>query len=355
MIRFAFLALALVAALAVGLPAGARAPSFQFAGHSISPGSRADLRLEVPEGVDPATFIPLTILHGARSGPVLVLAAGVHGFEFAPILAAEKLSASLDPAQLRGTLVIVRVANVNGFEGRSYSFNPVDRKNLNRVFPGRPDGTQTERIAHALSTSIVARADFLMDLHSGDGAEFLEAFVGVYGGALARDFPLALKVAEGFGFPNLVRYQMRTRAQIDRQRSLNRQAVAMGVPTILVEIGQNGSREPADSARIVAGVENALAILGMADWPVRPAPPPLRLLEGTVSARASQGGLFHPAKAAGRPLARGELIGVIHDYAGRETERIVSPIDGYALYGLIGPPVAKGDEVVAIGVPVARF
>jgi predicted deacylase len=355
MIRSACAALLLFFAL-LAAPLAASPRDFAIAGHIVAPGTRADLRLEVPAAAgDPATFIPLSVIHGAREGPVLALAAGVHGFEFASILAAERLAASLDPARIRGTVVIIRVANVNGFEGRSPNVNPVDGKNLNRVFPGKADGTQTERMAHAIASEVVARASFLMDLHSGDGAEFLEAFVGAYGGPLAHDFPLALKVAEGFGFPNLVRYSMKTQAQIDRGRSLNRQAVAMGVPTILVEIGQNGSREESHVAAMVAGIENALAIMGMADSPVRAVAPPQRLFESTASAEAHSTGIFHPVNLGPRPIAKGEVIGVIYDYTGREVERVVSPIDGYVLYGITGPPVTAGDEVVTIGIPTAGF
>jgi hypothetical protein len=283
------------------------------------------------------------------------MVAGVHGFEFAPILAAERLAERVDPARLAGTLVIVRVANVPGFEGRSPNVNPVDRKNLNRVFPGNPQGSQTERIADLIAREVVAPSDFLMDVHSGDGAEFLDAFVGAYGGPLATDFPLALKVARGFGFPNIVRYAMETQAQIDRGRSLNRQGVAMGKPTILVEIGQNGSRDPAHVAAIVAGVENALAILGMVDAPPAAMPPPARLFDGTTSLSATQPGIYHPADPRPRPLAKGELVGIIRDYTGREAQRLVSPVDGYALYGITGPPVEAGDGVVTIALPVSGF
>lgn len=354
MIRLLLAAMMLAFSL-LAAPLAASPGDFVIAGHSVAPGTRADLRIDVPAGSDPATFIPLSVIHGAHEGPVLALAAGVHGFEFASILAADRLAARLDPARIRGTVVIIRVANVNGFEGRSPNVNPVDGKNLNRVFPGKADGSQTERIAHAIASQVVARADFLMDLHSGDGAEFLEAFVGAYGGPLAHDFPLSLKVAQGFGFANLVRYSMNTQAQIDRGRSLNRQAVAMGVPTILVEIGQNGSREDAHVAGIVAGIENALVTLGMADGPQREAPPPLRLFESTASAEAHSTGIFHPAQLGPRAIAKGEVIGVIHDYTGREIERVVSPIDGYVLYGITGPPVTAGDEVVTIGIPTAGF
>jgi hypothetical protein len=336
------------------LAAAEREP-FAIAGHAVAPGTRADLRIVVPAGNDPETFIPLTVIHGRAPGPVLAMVAGVHGFEFAPILAAEQLAERVDPAGLKGTLVIVRIANIPGFEGRSPNVNPVDRKNLNRVFPGNPEGSQTERIADRIAREVVAPSDFLMDVHSGDGAEFLDAFVGAYGGPLATDFPLALKVAQGFGFPNIVRYAMETQAQIDRGRSLNRQGVAMGKPTVLVEIGQNGSRDPAHVAAIVAGVENALAVLGMAAAPVREPAVPARLYDGTTSVSAGQAGVYHPVDARPRPLAKGELIGIIRDYTGREVERLVSPVDGYALYGITGPPVEAGDGVVTIALPTAGF
>ena len=349
----------LLALLAIAvLPSTARAAPaepFAIAGQSVAPGTRADIRIIVPEGSDGATVIPVTVIHGRQAGKVLAMVAGVHGFEFASILAAERLAERVDPAALSGTLVIVRIANVNGFEGRSPNVNPVDRKNLNRVFPGNPQGTQTERIADIIAREVVARSDFLMDVHSGDGAEFLDAFVGAYGGPLATDFPLALEVARGFGFPNIVRYAMNTQAQIDTGRSLNRQGVAMGKPTILVEIGQNGSREEAHVAAIIAGVENALSLLGISDGPVTPMPPPLRLFEGSTSLGAGSAGIFHPVDPRPRMLAKGELVGIIRDYSGKEVERLLSPVDGYALYGITGPPVEAGDAVVTIALPTAGF
>ena len=347
--------LAAVLLLAGQALAAAGAEPFAIAGERIAPGTRADLRITVPAGTDGETFIPVTVIHGREPGRVLAMVAGVHGFEFASILAAERLAERVDPAALRGTLVIVRVANIPGFEGRSPNVNPVDRKNLNRVFPGDPAGTQTQRIADLIAREVVAPSDFLMDVHSGDGAEFLEAFVGVYGGPLATDFPLALKVARAFGFPNIIRYAMETQEQIDRGRSLNRQGVAMGKPTILVEIGQNGSREEAHVAAIVAGVENAMAVLGMVEDPARAAGPEPRLFEGTASLPASHTGVYHPVDPRPRSLVKGELVGVIRDYAGREVERLVSPVDGYAIYGITGPPVEAGDGVVTIAIPTAAF
>lgn len=344
--------LAICASVALAAPPQA----FSIGDVEVEAGSRLDTRLTVAaRGDDPATFIPITVIRGAEEGPVLAAVSGVHGYEFAPIIAADRLADAIDPAELSGTLIIVRVANIPSFEGRSPFVNPVDDKNLNRSFPGSSNGTQTERIADVLSREVVARADFLMDIHSGDGAEFLEAFVGVYGGPLSTDFDLALSVARGFGFPNIVRYSMDTQAQVDTRRSLNRQGVAAGTPTILVEIGQNGSRKEQHAEAIITGIENALGTLGMWDRPAHNVPPAQRLMDGTTGVSASHSGLFYPAATGGRYLWKGDLIGTIRDYEGSEIERVYSPIDGYALYGIQGPPVRAGDGVVTIGLLTEGF
>lgn len=339
---------AILVAVSAGLHAQA-ARAFEIAGVTVAAGERADVRIEVPAGdEDPATFVPVSVLRGAQPGPTLLLVAGVHGYEFHSILATERLADELDPRALTGTLVLVRLAHVPAFEARSPYVNPFDRKNLNRVFPGRADGTQSERIAHALSTQLIARADFVADLHSGDGAEWLEAFAGVYGGPLASGYDDALAFGRALGLPNLVRYVMNSQRAVDAGRSLNRQAVAEGLPTVLVEIGENGERDPAKVDALVRGLRAGMASLGMlreADSVPGPAP---RLLEGEVSVPVKHSGLWHPVAAEGRFVTEGEVLGVIRDYAGTEVETVHAPISGRALYGLAGPPVRAGDSVMAI-------
>ena len=332
------------------------ATQFIIADQSVAPGSRADFRIAVPaRGEEPGTFIPVTVLHGEEEGPVLAAVAGVHGFEFASILAVDRLADRIDPADLSGTIVFVRIANIPSFEYRTPHFNPIDRKNLNRSFPGSAHGTSTERIADLLSREVVARADFLMDLHAGDAGEFLEPFIGVYGGPLATDFDKALEVARGFGFPNLVRYKMNTQAQVDTRRSLNRQGVAAGIPTVLVEIGQNGSRKEEHAEAVATGVHNALSILGMWEKPAFNVPPALRLFESSTAVRADHSGLYYPADLERRYVFKGDYLGTIRDYTGQEVQTLYAPIDGYALYGKRGPSMRKGDPVMTIGIPVEAF
>ena len=133
--------------------------------------------LEVPRGIDQATRIPVSIIHGARPGPVLALVAGTHGYEYPPITALQQLRGALDPASLSGTILMVHVANPPSFLGRTIYTSPIDGKNLNRVYPGKPDGTISERIAHSITTQVIERADYLVDMHGGDGNEILRPYI----------------------------------------------------------------------------------------------------------------------------------------------------------------------------------
>lgn len=327
--------------------------AFVIAGRQVPPGQRVDLDLPVAAGAtDPATIVPVTVFHGAAPGPVLALTAGVHGFEYPPILAAQRLLDRIDPARLSGTVILVRIAHVAAFEQRAPYVNPHDRKNLNRVFPGRPDGSQAERIASAITTEVIRRSDLHVELHGGDGAEWLEAFVGIYGGKLAAaQYARSREMGLAFGFPNVVKYSMDTQAQVDGGRSLNRQAVADGKPTVLVEIGENGRRDEAFVEAIAGGVTNLLRVLKMMPGPPNPIRGDTRWFDNATEASATMTGIFTPVATAARTVKKGDLIGTVTDYAGREIERIVSPVDGYAMYGLAGPSVRKDEAVVTIGLP----
>lgn len=250
----------------------------------------------------------------------------------------------------------MRAAHVAAFENRSPYVNPYDRKNLNRSFPGDPKGTQTERIAWAISHNIVAKADFLIDMHSGDGAEWLAAFVGVYGGPLASDYPRALAVAEAFGFPNIVRYKMNTQKQIDDGRSLNRQGVAAKIPTILVEIGENGSRNPEHIEAINTGLVNTLKTLDMLPGSSENASlKGAKYFDGTSSVPVKHSGIWYPKYSIGRFVKKNEILGTLKDYHGATLETVKAPTSGFALYGLAGPPVKAGESVMTIAKPVPRF
>lgn len=324
---------------------------FRIAGQVVPPGTRVDLEIPVPEGpTDPATRVPVSVFHGSSSGPVLSITAGVHAYEFPPILAAQQLLERIDPMTLRGTVVLVPVAHVSAFEHRVPYVNPFDRKNLSRVFPGSPDGTQAERIALVLTSEVIRRGDMHLDIHGGDGAEWLEPFVTVYGGSVAvAQYPRSREMGLALRFKNVVKNSVNDRRALEGGRSVTRQAIADGKPTALIESGENGRRDPAYVTPIVDGVLNLLRTLDM--MPGAPLPPRVdtQWFDGSVNALSTESGIFTPVAMSGRHVRQGDALGTIHDYTGRARETVQAPADGYVLYGLTGPPVRAGDPVANIG------
>lgn len=133
------ISLALLAGLLAVQPASAQ--PFAVGPVSAAPGAIARGTLTIPaRSGDQGTTIPISIVNGARPGPVLALTAGVHGQEYAPVLALQRVLEDIDPGSLAGTLVLVHVANMPSYLSRTIYYSPADGKNLNRVFPGRADG-----------------------------------------------------------------------------------------------------------------------------------------------------------------------------------------------------------------------
>ncbi|MGC8474558.1 MAG: succinylglutamate desuccinylase/aspartoacylase family protein, partial [Candidatus Dormibacteria bacterium] len=130
-------------------------------------GSVARGWVKVPN-VEPAWELPAVVVRGAQDGPTLAVTSGMHAAEYVPIEAVTRLTRWLDPADLRGTLAAVLVVNTPGFYERSIYVNPRDGRNLNRSFPGNPEGDPAERVANFLLEELIAPADAYVDAHCGD-------------------------------------------------------------------------------------------------------------------------------------------------------------------------------------------
>src|SRR5512142_2811182 len=110
--------------------------------------------------------LPLHRIQGDASGPTLGMIALIHGDEPLPNAVLRHLLSEMDPARLKGTLLVMPVANPYAYEALS-RFTPHDGINLNRYFPGAADGYITERIADTIVTQFLPQVQFLVDLHSG--------------------------------------------------------------------------------------------------------------------------------------------------------------------------------------------
>ena len=161
----------LAATLLAGAPARAQAP-LTVGTATARPGETASGVINVPDGADRGTEVPVSVVNGVKPGPVLALVAGTHGYEYTSIVALPRVLAKLDPKRIAGALILVHLANPPAFYERRIYRN-VDGKNLNRVYPGQAGGTQTYRIAFAITREVIDQATHLVDMHCGDGNESL--------------------------------------------------------------------------------------------------------------------------------------------------------------------------------------
>src|SRR5438132_2021572 len=169
-------ATAILALLFVSLADAQVRNTFTVGTATAARGQKATGTIEIPAGSDAALSIPVAVFHGAKPGPVLALVAGAHGTEYTSIIALEKLIATLNPAEISGTVIIVPLINIQSFEQKVPHLNPIDRKSMNRFYPGQIDGTQTERAPYVITKQVVDQCDNLIDLHGGDLDESLRPY-----------------------------------------------------------------------------------------------------------------------------------------------------------------------------------
>lgn len=328
-------------------PASAQQGPLTIGGITAQPGTRASGFLEVPAGVDSGTRIPITIVRGRTPGPVLALVGGTHGSEVAPVIALQQVRSRLEPAELKGTLLIVHVANLPSFLGRTIYYSPIDRKNLNRMYPGRPDGTVSQRIAHIITTEIIERADYLVDMHAGDGNESLRPYL--YWNKLgldARVDSLAKEMALAWGNEHIIVDTTRTR---DRANSIYTQNTAhvRGKPALTTENGYLGLPVPEMIQRNVDGAFRLMRHLGMLPGPVQKTEAPVLL--GRYEVLVSPGtGVWHALVERGNTVAAGTPIGRLTDFFGDELAVVRAPFDGEVMYVVGTPAMSRGEPVAMV-------
>ncbi|MDQ2914315.1 MAG: M14 family metallopeptidase, partial [Chloroflexota bacterium] len=201
---------------------------------------------------------PYIAIAGLMAGPTVLITAGIHAAEYTGIEAAIRLGRTITPDAVRGTILILPLLNRPGFYERSIYVNPEDGDNLNRLFPGKPDGTWGERFAHRLLTEIITKCDNAIDLHAGDLVEDLVPFV-IYretqNGALNGRIQA---MANAYG----ARWAVKSAPTGERPGTLMAVAAQNGVAAMLAESGGRGQLIEEDVARHVTGVTNILRTIG---------------------------------------------------------------------------------------------
>ena len=299
-------------------------------GDEVQKGEVRHLRYGVSETYlgDPVE-IPVTVINGDHGGPTVFLTAAVHGDELNGVKVCQEVAAQYEPANLHGTLVILHVLNVPGYQAQQ-RYLPIYDQDLNRAFPGKGGSTTAERMANEIFDTFLSQCDLGIDFHTSTRNRTTMYHAR---GDVARSE--VERLARSFG-PNILL------AGTGEEGSLRRAATEAGIPTITVEMGKAHRFQPVLVEKALAGVESVLAEYGLlpeesVDWPG---------WYREVSAadqkrwlRADSGGLVDMAWGPYPLVREGETICRVSNHFSREENVVEAPFTGI-LVGVLENPVA---------------
>lgn len=310
------------------------------------PGETAYGELVVPAGVDSGMAIAVAVIRGSRPGPTVAAISGAHGTEYASVVALSRVIGRIDPKALAGTVIVVPLLNVASFERMTVHVNPTDGKGMNSEYPGRADGTQTERALALVASQVVDRADAVVDLHGGDLDEELRPYSYWIRGGRASQDSASRALALAFGLDHVIVRDVDLSAPA-QARSLSGYAMAKGKTALVAEAGHAGTVAPEDVGALIDGTLNVLGALGMLDRAVRPVEHPVWLGSGS-RVRAETGGMFFPTVARGTYVSQGMRVGYTTDAVGRATGDVRAPQAGVVTFIRGVPSMWPGATLVNI-------
>lgn len=308
---------------------------------------KENVRIAFEDSLGNSGYLPIAILKGKSEGPVFTIVAGVHGFEYPPIVATQALLNEIDIAQLKGTLVIIPIASTASFFTRTPFINPQDNKNLNNAFPGKVDGSITEQIAHYITTNVISVSDVFLDVHGGDAPEDLLPFICYYNNTKkSTQTALAKKLSENSGFEYVVSYPY-TLSDEEPAKYTFKQAVQDGKTALSIECGKLGNVQEESLTLIKKAIYNLLATMNMYGNATAPHTN-ITYLHQQIYVKASVEGVFHSDYKAGDMVEKGAIVGQTTDVFGAVIEEFTAPKDGIILYQLATPPINVDDTVMCI-------
>lgn len=287
--------------------------------------------------------LPIMVWRGVEKGPVLGITAAVHGDEVNGTGAIQKLIQNPSFDLKRGSLILVPVINIMGFERHS-RYTP-DRRDLNRTFPGTTKGSLAGRLANLMMKEVVARCDYILDLHTA--ATCRTNFPNV---RADMENPDCVRLAKAFG----------TEVIVDSngpEGSFRSEACKAGCPTIILEAGEVLKAESSVQEMTLRGINHIMEELNMIDVPhgMSPEVPPHQMVVHRASwVRAENAGFLTFHVAPGDTVEKGQAIATNADLLGKVHETILSPNNGIVLGMTTMPAVYPGDPVIHIALPENR-
>ncbi|MFX0117355.1 MAG: succinylglutamate desuccinylase/aspartoacylase family protein [Candidatus Hodarchaeota archaeon] len=285
--------------------------------------------------------IPVGIINGNEMSPTVCLIAGEHAVEYPGINAAIRIYKQTLPNSLNGALLIVPVMNVPGFEARSAYVSPIDNANMGFIGPGDKNGSISYRISHTVLNEIIMKSDYLLNLHGGDGPEWLAPFTIVENTGNTQVDTKSEELARVFGLEYIVKIEQ-------TRPTLICEAGKRGIPSLVSEAGSLRMFDKHDTNLHVLGVENVLKHLLMLDGEPIPCRATQKIVSRGYKIFASRGGLFYPRISPGTIISKGDILAEIRDLKGDLLDRIIAKEAGWIGYMWMRHVVNTGDPLISV-------
>lgn len=287
--------------------------------------------------------VPIVLINGKQPGKTLYIQAISDGNELNGIAVVHEILQLINPAEISGRLIIVPVVNVHAFHAKQ-AYSPVDNVKMNRCFPGRSDGTSSERIANQLFEKAIRQVDYCIDLHQG-GVQPMIDEVRVRVGEKHKCHKACLTLARVFGIGYIL-------DQRGPRGQLAQAAPDIGIPTIDPELGGTHGWDSTSINKGVKGVLNVLKHYKFIDG--KPEIPDKQIVVNKfVSILSNKGGFVYYKTKLYDQLEARQPIAEIRDVFGQIVEVVRSPAEGIFWSHPIYPMVASGGLIGKIGTPIS--
>ncbi|MDX1737877.1 MAG: N(2)-acetyl-L-2,4-diaminobutanoate deacetylase DoeB [Alphaproteobacteria bacterium] len=298
-------------------------------------------------------MIPITVVQNGQ-GPTVLLTGGNHGDEYEGPVALYDLATTLKAEEIQGRVIIVPAMNLPAFKAGTRT-SPYDKANMNRIFPGKPDGTVSEKIADYFQRTLLPMADFVLDIHSGGKTLDFIPFCAAH--ELEDKFQQEKCVAamNAFNAP----YSLML-LEVDAVGMYDTAAEEMGKIFISTELGGGGSATAKSNAIAKRGVNNLLRHAGIlcTDDPAaasdKIASIQLDMPDGDCFISCLDSGLLEYCVNLGDKVQVGQVIAKVHDinHTGRPAQEYRSLKDGVLLGRHFPGLINIGDVLGVVAVEV---
>jgi len=287
-------------------------------------------------------FPVLTII-GKRQGPEITITSGIHGCEYSPIKTLYKLYKKINLDKVRGKINLIPIFDLQGFEKHTMFKCPIDKKNINRVFPGNKDGSFSEELVYNIFKDYIKHVDYYIDLHSADLIEDMIPFIEVHESGKKEIDKKSFLLAEHYGIKDITIKKIKGKVN-DKGQSYSASSEA-GVPAILANAGKIREKKGEDIH--FESLCNILKYTGNFIGKAKQVKE-ITYYNPPVHIKSKAKGIFVSYVETGNYINKDEIVGEVLEYDGDVKYSVKAPTDGKILLKNVSLAVKKGSLLLEI-------